>query len=414
MIRHLLKLVWNRRRSNALIALEVLLSYLVLMAVATTAIYLWNNYRQPLGFGYAHTWSIRVSIMDAGAPGVAPPPDQTPAALRARLNTLVRLIRDLPDTEAAAAVGDAPYVRSGWYSSLHAGGKDHQHGANRASDDFAATIGLVITRGRWFNPSDEGDQYEPVVINERFARELFGRDDAVGRIIKPDPPKEAERLPRPTLRVVGVIQDYRKAGEFSPPENWLFFRLHTSRDMTHGPGVPRYIVVRARPGAAAAFEAQFMKRLNQAAPDWSFRARPLTLARADFLRADLPQLAAAGLVAAFLLAMVMLGLTGVLWLNVTQRTREIGLRRAKGATIVDIQRQVLGEVMALTAIAVAAGTVIAAQFPALEVFGQVSWPVYLAGACCAMICIVVLTAACAWVPSRLAGAVVPAEALRYE
>jgi putative ABC transport system permease protein len=332
MIRHLLKLVWNRRRSNALIAFEVLLSYLVLVAVSTTAIYMWNNYRQPLGFTYDHTWSVRVSMADAGGPGVAPPADQTPAALRARLDTLVRLVRDMPGTEAAAAVGDAPYVHSGWYASLDVGGKDHQFGANRADDAFAATVGLTVTRGRWFNESDEGDQYEPVVINERFARALYGRDDPVGRIIKPDPPKKPGPV-RPTMRIVGVILDYRKDGEFSRPANWVFYRVHANRDAPGGPGVPRYIVVRARPGATSAFEAQFMKRLNQAAPDWSFRAKPLVLARAGFLREDLPQLAALGLVAAFLLAMVALGLTGVLWLTVTQRTREIGLRRAKGATM---------------------------------------------------------------------------------
>ena len=45
----------------------------------------------------------------------------------------------------------------------------------------------------------------------------------------------------------------------------------------------------------------------------------------------LPRIVALVVVAAFLLIMVALGLTGVLWLNVTQRTREIGLRRAKGA-----------------------------------------------------------------------------------
>ncbi len=412
MIRHLLKLVWNRRRSNALIAFEVLLSYLVLVAVATTVIYLWNNYRQPLGFAYDNTWSVRVSIADAGSPGGTPSPDQTPAALRARLNTLVRLLRDMPETAAAATVGDAPYVHSGWYASLHTGGKDHQFGANRADDAFASTAGLTVTRGRWFDESDEGDQYEPVVINERFARILFGREDPVGKVIKPEPQKDGP--PRPTVHIVGVILDYRKDGELSLPMNWMFYRVHTNREATLGPGVPRYIVVRARPGSTAAFEARFMKRLNQAAPDWSFRAKPLVLARSGFLREGLPQFGALGLIAVFLLAMVTLGLTGVLWLTVTQRTREIGLRRAKGATAVNIQRQVLGEILALTTAAVAVGTLIAVQLPALDVFGNVEWSVYLAGMFCAIACIFALTAACAWVPSRLASSIDPAEALRYE
>src|SRR5262249_38996297 len=58
-----------------------------------------------------------------------------------------------------------------------------------------------------------------------------------------------------------------------------------------------------------------------------------------------------GVVAGFLLLMVALGLTGVVWQNVTQRVREVGLRRAKGARIEDIHRQILGELAVMTSFA---------------------------------------------------------------
>jgi putative ABC transport system permease protein len=103
-----------------------------------------------------------------------------------------------------------------------------------------------------------------------------------------------------------------------------------------------------------------------------------------------------------------------LWLMVTQRTREIGLRRAKGATAGDIRRQVVGEVMVLTAIGVVAGLVVTAQLPLLDVFPSVPWPVYAAGVAVAAVAVLGLAGLCAWVPSRLAASVVPAEALRYE
>ena len=50
MIRHLLRIVWNRRRTNLLIAIEIFLSFLVLVTVLTLGLYLVDNYRQPLGF----------------------------------------------------------------------------------------------------------------------------------------------------------------------------------------------------------------------------------------------------------------------------------------------------------------------------------------------------------------------------
>ena len=414
MIRHLLTLVWNRRRYNALVAVEVLLSFLVLVAVLTTGAYFWDNYRRPLGFDYRDVWSIRVTppTQDgpSGVPGEAP--DFGPA--RTRIEAMLGLLRDLPETVAVSAVGDAPYSLSGWYSSLSSGGRQFSFGANRAGDAFAEAAGLVITKGRWFAASDEADQLEPVVINERFARELFGRDEAVGRVITPEASRTDERRRTPAMRVVGVMLDYRKEGDFSPPGNWVFLRSHTTRAASFGPPLPRYLVVRTRPGTTAAFEARFMALLNRSAPDWSFKASPLVLARSAMLRNDLPVLAAGALVASFLLAMVTLGLTGVLWLTVTQRTREIGLRRAKGATAGDIQRQVVGEVLVLTAVAVLSGIAVAVQFPVLEVFPSVTWPVYAVGLGLAAVAVTALASACAWVPSRLAGAVVPADALRYE
>ena len=48
MIRHVLTLMWNRRRANALLILEIFLAYVVLFAVGTIGTSLWANYRQPL------------------------------------------------------------------------------------------------------------------------------------------------------------------------------------------------------------------------------------------------------------------------------------------------------------------------------------------------------------------------------
>ena len=59
--------------------------------------------------------------------------------------------------------------------------------------------------------------------------------------------------------------------------------------------------------------------------------RPLELGRREHLQSQLIPLMIFGIVSGFLLLMVVLGLTGVMWQNVTRRTREVGLRRAAGA-----------------------------------------------------------------------------------
>jgi putative ABC transport system permease protein len=416
MIRHLLRIVWNRRRANLLIAIEILLSFLVLATVITLGVFLLDNYNQPLGFSYERTWSVRIS-MNAVDMELTPldqlPFEQTPAGQRARVATLLRLVRDLPEVESAATAANVPYGSSSWTSGVDVGGRNHEFGANEANDTFAETMQLRVTRGRWFGPADDGAAWRPTVVNERLARELFGDQDPVGRLVQEDPPRDKSR-PRPSpMRIVGVISDFRKEGEFEPAGNYAFYRNNLDGPPKE-PRVPRWIVVRVRPGTSADFEEKMVRRLQQGERDWSFRATPLELARASVLRSYLPSITSAALVAAFLLLMVMMGLTGVLWQMVTQRTREIGLRRAKGATVPNIQHQVLGEVLVLTSIAVAIGAIVVAQFPLLELLGTIGSGVYAAGLALAVVCIYLLSIACAWAPSRLATSLPPAEALRYE
>ncbi len=93
MTRHLLKLVWNRRRANALISLEIFLSLLVTCTLTILATYLWRNYQQPLGFDVERVWRVNI-----GADVRQIPPDEIDSIAR----SLVREIRALDAVEHAA------------------------------------------------------------------------------------------------------------------------------------------------------------------------------------------------------------------------------------------------------------------------------------------------------------------------
>ena len=60
MIRHLLKLVWHRKRANALVAVEIFFSFLVIFAVVTGGIALFSGWRQPLGYEWKNVWMISI------------------------------------------------------------------------------------------------------------------------------------------------------------------------------------------------------------------------------------------------------------------------------------------------------------------------------------------------------------------
>ncbi len=136
--------------------------------------------------------------------------------------------------------------------------------------------------------------------------------------------------------------------------------------------------------------------------------------RARSARFFLTPLIVAGTLAFFLLLMVGLGLIGVLWQNLLQRTREIGLRRAAGASRSAIHSQVLLEQMVVTSLGVLLGTLLVIQIPVLDLIGVLSNRVFASGLLCAMVTMYLISILCTLYPSTLVARVRPAEALRYE
>jgi putative ABC transport system permease protein len=401
MTRHLLKLIWNRKRSNLLVMTEIFFSFLVLLFVVSVGLYYADNYRQPLGYTYADVWSVGI---DANLGG--PNPTNPEAAETAR--QLLLAARDLPGIESAAIAFTSPYDNAGWGTEYEVDGKLFEYSMNAVSDDFQKTLGLELVRGRWFSREDEGAAVDPVVVNERLARTAFGAEDPIGRLIPQD--KEPDGSPRPAKRVIGVIHDFRQYGEFGAPGGHMFHRisLETNKD------VPRLLMVKVKPGTTAAFEETLIQRLQGVAKDWSFKVHPLSEMRALNHRERLAPVLAVALVAAFLLLMVALGLTGVLWQNVTQRTREIGLRRAKGATARNIYGQIVGEILLMTTLSLALATVLVFQLPVLGLVSDVAPRVLVASVVFSVAALYLLTALCGLHPARLAARVQPAEALHYE
>jgi putative ABC transport system permease protein len=401
MIRHLLKLVWSRRGSNALVAAEMLVSFLVLLAVATLGLFYLDNYRQPIGFDYRDVW--RLEVQTPGRVG-----DSAQTGRAETIRQLLDAVRHTPGVLAVAAGSPTPFSQSASQRDYERRGRVVSHYNAWVSDDFAEVMSLHVVRGRFFSREDDAATWEPVVITESLARELFGAEDPLGRNISGERNSRGE--PEPERRVVGVVAAFRQEGEFDPPVHYVFER---QRFDTPDATLRGDLLVRVAPGATAGLEERLARVAQHVARDWTFRVEPLALARERVGRLYLAPVLLVGLVAGFLALMVALGLTGVLWLAVTRRTREIGLRRAKGATRGDIRGQVLGEILVLTTLAVLPGVLLAVQLPLVGAL-PVPWRVFAASLALSVAGIYLLAVLCGWYPARLAARVEPAEALRYE
>jgi putative ABC transport system permease protein len=176
------------------------------------------------------------------------------------------------------------------------------------------------------------------------------------------------------------------------------------------------VFLRVRPGTTAATEKEILDRFRAIAPTWSFDIDWLEENREQQIHQQLAPIVIGGLVAGFLLLMVGLGLTGVLWQNVTLRTREIGLRRAVGATGSAVRWQVLLELQVLSALAIGLGALVAGQLPLLELdmLPRFEPLVLVQSLVVSGLLLFLLTTACGLYPSWLATRIHPAEALHYE
>jgi len=102
MIGHLFKMVWNRKRANTLVAVEIAISFLVLFAVVSLAIYSFDNYRRPLGFTWENVLSVRIDRDKSSE-------DVLVKEMNERTTRLLRAVRELPEVESAAAVTSTPF-----------------------------------------------------------------------------------------------------------------------------------------------------------------------------------------------------------------------------------------------------------------------------------------------------------------
>jgi putative ABC transport system permease protein len=419
MTRHLLRLVWNRKRQNLLLALEILLTFLVTFGVMFFAVSYYDNWARPLGFDIERVWTIRVGYPNPRNPSDSP--EMTVEKLRAasqRIQRLLAAIADLPNVEKLAGTwGSVPYRMGGWGTGIEAAdGRRLQTAAASATDDYASVFRMTMLAGRWFSREDDGATWQPIVVNAGLAREIFGDRDPVNQVI-PTSRRNLGTVDTMPRRVVGVIDDFRHEGEFALPGNFMFVRASLD-GAVQGPPLANVFVVRVAPGTTAAYEETVIRTLQAVAPDWSFELLPNAEMREDALAQYATPLIITAIIAGFLILMVALGLTGVVWQSVTLRIQEFGLRRAKGAAARDIQRQVLTELVLMTTLALAVGVALVAQIPALPLLPTTGptppASVWFTSIAASVAVIYLFTLLCAWYPSRLATKIQPAEALHYE
>jgi putative ABC transport system permease protein len=276
------------------------------------------------------------------------------------------------------------------------------------SSTYFSTLDLPIVSGRAFEPRDNRNGVPVAIVNEAFARRL-GNRSPIGLSVALRPASQPEA--KPTIReIVGVARQVKGR----PDEAKEFVQIYAPFAQDLSDDV--YMVVRPKTGEAGALSSSVRGALSRVDKEQLVSIRDIrTLDDIDWAATGRHRFRAVMVAsfAALALALAMVGVFGILAYSVQQRVRDLGVRRALGATTRDVVRLIVTSALRVIAAGAALGLVLAAIFSRLIVsvlFGV--QPLDLANFALVTAVMVVAAALSVAGPAWRAAKVDPAAALR--
>ena len=325
---------------------------------------------------------------------------------------LLAQVRSIPGVSAASATRTPP----GGISSSGGYWVDHEPRPEEftvaspqavfsivAPGAFAA-LGIPLKTGRDFLDSDAYDAPFSAIVNEALARTAFPGRNPVGHTIYCgfDSVKE--------MRIVGVVGDVRQSGPARQPrpEIYMPYQQHPRA------GMAMSVVVRTSTAPAAFFET-FRRKAREISPDVPVRFSTMESRLAENMATPRFRTLLLGIFAALAICLAMAGVYGVMAYVVSQRSSEIGLRMALGASPGNVMGMMLRQGLVLAGIGLAmglAGAVAATHLLTKMLFEvKPGDPVTYAGV---TVVLGVVALAATYIPARRATTVDPLVALRQE
>jgi hypothetical protein len=272
------------------------------------------------------------------------------------------------------------------------------------SPDYFRAAGTRLLAGRSFTAHDDKDALHVAVINQEFARVMFGTRESLGDALG----KQFKLLDGTRVEVAGVVEDGKYFNIAERPRAAMFFPILQS------PSPGTWLVMRSNsdPQQLKVGVENARRNVDQALP---FRMQTWTN---DIAPSLFPSRAAAVALGVLGVMAAMLSITGIFGLaaySVSRRMKELGIRVALGAKRTEVLHAAIGRPLKLLVLGSAAGLVLgllASRVLAFIVYQATPRdPLVLAGAVLAMFLLGLLAT---WIPARRAVSIDPLALLREE
>jgi putative ABC transport system permease protein len=342
--------VRHQRVMRTLVTGQLAVSIVLLIAAGLMIRTLERLQAVPLGFNSERLLTFYVSLPETKYPGNE--------QVRAFFDELLERLRALPDVQSASAI-NALYLHwsRAFVLPVPIEGRpapDRAHPPDThiriVDPDIHRVLQVPVVRGRSFTLADRDNRSLAVVINETMATRYFAGDNPIGRRIAVRGAGPGQPI---WQEIVGVVGDIRQQGldADAAPEVHVPYPQSPINQMA--------ILVRAAadPAALAPSIRAEIRRVDPNLPLTFMQTMDDVLAKSTAHRRFGMRLLAAFAGVALLLAAI--GLYGVMASAMGERTREIALRLALGATPARVVRMVVRQIAIMAAVGVGAGIVIA-------------------------------------------------------
>ena len=407
-----------RRAQNGLVAFQVAIALVLLVAAGLLGRSFWNLRNARIGFDPANAMTFQVSL-PWGPTGITSYADQ--AEFHARLMDRLAALPGVTSAGGAMHLPLTGHGSLGYDIQLRAGADAARPAvpatANLASADYFRSMRIPLRAGRSFQSGDLRGT-PAVIVSERLATTIFGTTDVIGRSIVQSP--ERVGASSTAFRIVGVVGDIQRDRIEDGETPMAYFPLLRDGDglpadshpIPYRPEELQYVIRGTQLPTASTIRA-IVTELDPRVPAANIRTLGSIVADATArVRLTMLLIAVAG-AAALLLAVI--GVYSVVAYAASGRMREFGIRLALGAAPTRIGGMVLGDGLRLVAIGTVTGLIAALGTTRLlrALLYQVK-PTSVAEFAVATVLLVVVTLFATLLPARRAARTHPAVVLRGE
>lgn len=432
MLKHILKQLWNRRRANLWIGVELLLVFCLLWYIVDYFFVLEYNKSLPSNRDLNNTWQVNVALFPPEHPEYQPGESDS-TALENNYYRLLDRIRDYKDVEEVAVLTTWSTPGGGSYSGnwLRSRRDTTREGSGQVltfdpQTDFLKVFRYTTRDGKPVSVADfDWSDPKAIVLGGLSAETFFPDGNAVGEIL------ESPRQPDSYNYIVkGVIGDTKRFDYERPQLTFYRAERINADNIKDRMG----IAVRARESVPdARFLQDFKNAMSRELRIGNFYLKGVKSYNrinkdTEFSFGMTSSVRIRTAMTLFFLINIMLCVMGTFWYRIRVRREEIGLRMAMGSTRADIRKMLLWEGICLLTVMMIPAVLVEMQFVYLGLIdtlggGNSSSVTYLPDRtvlrfiltnCLTWVVLAVAIVAAIWLPADKAAKMAPAEALHYE